>query len=284
MSTDSAPITTIDTTLLLDGLKFPECPRWREDRLWFSDMHAHRVMTVDLEGRAEVVAEIEDDRPSGLGFLPDGTPLVASVDKRLVLRIENGATSVHADLTSLPAEWLNDMVVDGNGRAFVDVLTHHKDPGGDEPVDRIVCVEPDGTWKVAAEGVLRPNGVVITADGSQLIHASTLRRKLISWTINDDGTLTDPALWADTKRWTPDGICYDAEGAIWIGGLSKQHFVRVLPTGEFERTIEVPDRWATACMLGGHDGRTLFMATAEREAGRGYIETIEVDVPGAGWP
>jgi sugar lactone lactonase YvrE len=283
MSTDSAPITTIETTLLIEGLSFPECPRWRDGNLWFSDMHAHRVMTVDLDGNAEVIVEI-DDRPSGLGFLPNGTPIVASADKRQILRIENGTTTLHADLGSLPAEWLNDMVVDASGRAFVDVITHHKDPGGDDPVDRIVCVEPDGSWKVAAERVLRPNGVVITADGSQLVHASTLRRKLIAWTIHDDGHLSDPILWADTKRWTPDGICYDADGAIWIGGLSKQHFVRVLPTGEFERTIEVPDRWATACMLGGPEGRTLFMATAEREAGRGYIEIADVDVPGAGWP
>jgi sugar lactone lactonase YvrE len=283
VSTDSVPIRTIETKVLLDGLIFPECPRWRGDRLWFSDMHAHRVMTVDLEGKSEVIVEI-DDRPGGLGFLPDGTPIVASVEKRQVLRIENGKTSLHADLSSLPAEWLNDMVVDANGRAFVDVITHHKDPGGDVPADRIVCIDPDGSWKVAAENVFRPNGVIITADGKELIHASTLRRKLIAWTIQNDGRLTDSRLWADTKRWTPDGICYDADGAIWIGGLSKEHFVRVLPTGEFDRTIETPDRWATACMLGGPNGRTFFMATAEREAGRGYIEIIDVDVPGAGWP
>jgi sugar lactone lactonase YvrE len=283
MSTDSTPIKTIETTLLLDGLIFPECPRWHDGKLWFSDMHAHHVMTVDLDGNAEVIVEI-DDRPSGLGFLPGGTPIVASVEKRQLLRIENGGASLHADLSSLPAEWLNDMVVDATGRAFVDVITHHKDPGGEEALDRIVCVQPDGTWQVAAEGVQRPNGVVITPDGSTLIHASTLRRKLFAWTIHEDGHLSDPRLWGDTKRWTPDGICLDAEGAIWIGGLSKQHYVRVLPTGEFDRTIEVPDRWATACMLGGPDGKTLFMATAEREAGRGFIETIEVDVPGAGWP
>jgi sugar lactone lactonase YvrE len=224
-------------------------------------MDAHRVMTVDLDGNAEVIVEI-DDRPSGLGFLPDGTPIVVSADKRQVLRIENGGTTLHADLSSLPAEWLNDMVVDAHGRAFVDVITHREDPGGDS-VDRIVCIEPDGRWHVAAENVPRPNGIVITADGTQLIHASTRRRKLVAWTINDDGRLSEPTLWADTQRWTPDGACLDAEGAIWI---------------------EVPGRWATACMLGGPDGRTLFMATAEREAGRGYIETAAVAARGAGWP
>ena len=283
MSTEHADITLSETTLLLDGLGFPECPRWREDRLWFSDMHAHRVMTVDLDGNAEVIVEI-DDRPAGLGFLPDGTPIVARADKRQVVRIENGATTVHADLSSLEAEWLNDMVVDSTGRAFVDVITYRDDPTGDEPIDRIVCIEPDGTWKIAADPVLRPNGVVITADGARLIHATTRRRKLIAWTIHADGTLGDETLWADTQRWTPDGICGDADGAVWIGALAKEHFVRVLPGGAFERTIAVPGRWATACMLGGLDGRTLFMATAQREAGRGYIEIAEVGTPGAGWP
>jgi sugar lactone lactonase YvrE len=274
---------TLETRILLDGLGFPECPRWHDGRLWLSDMDTGRVLTVGLAGDAEVVVEL-DDRPSGLGFLPDGTPIVVAADRRTILRVENGATELHADLSSLPAEWLNDMVVDGNGRAYVDAITHRVDPGGDEPLDRIVCVEPDGSWFVAAERALRPNGILITADGSQLIHASTGRRKLIAREIGADGRLGDATLWADTRRWTPDGICLDADGAIWIGALSKGHFVRVLPDGSFDRTIEVPGRWAIACMLGGPTGTTLFMATAERDAGRGYVELAKVDVPGAGWP
>jgi sugar lactone lactonase YvrE len=273
----------METRVLLDGLVFPESPRWRDGLLWFSDLQSGRVTTVDLRGNASVVAQL-DDRPSGLGFLPDGTPLVVSADRRHVLRIENGATTVHADLSSLDAEWLNDMVVDEHGRAFVDVIGTRAHPENDEPVDRIACVEADGSWRIAAERVLRPNGIVITEDGTTLIHATTRWRRLTAWTIEEDGQLTAPRLWADTKRWTPDGICLDAEGAIWIGGLSKEHFVRVLPGGELDRTISVPGRWATACMLGGPDGRTLFMATAEHEEGRGYIETIEVDVPRAGRP
>jgi sugar lactone lactonase YvrE len=276
-------IETMETRVLLDGLVFPESPRWHDDLLWFSDLQSGRVTTVDLHGNANVVAQL-DDRPSGLGFLPDGTPLVVSADKRHVLRIENGATTMHADLSSLDAEWLNDMVVDERGRAYVDVIGTKAHPETDEPVDRIACVEPDGSWRIAAERVLRPNGVVITDDGTTLIHATTRWRRLTAWTIETDGQLTSPRLWADTKRWTPDGICLDAEGAIWIGALSKEHFVRVLSDGTFDRTIAVPGRWATACMLGGPDGRTLFMATAEHEARRGYIETIEVDVPRAGRP
>jgi sugar lactone lactonase YvrE len=269
------------TRTLLDGLGFPESPRWHAGRLWFSDILDRRVMAVGLDGAAEVMATLAD-RPSGLGFLPDGTPIVVSMDARQLLRIEAGGTSLHADLGSLPSEWLNDMVVDARGRAFVDALTHREDPGTDEPVDRIVCVEADGSWRVAAEGVLRPNGLLISADGTRLIHASTLRRKLVSWEIAPDGRLSDPALWADTRRWTPDGICLDADGAIWMGALSKQHFVRVLPDGTCERTVEVPGRWAIACVLGGPDGRTLFMTTAAD--GRGSIETIEAPAPGAGRP
>jgi sugar lactone lactonase YvrE len=272
-----------ETRVLLDGLVFPESPRWHDGRLWFSDLRAGRVIAADLNGNAEVVLEI-DDRASGLGFLPTGTPIVVSADKRLVLRIDDGIATVHADLSSLDAEWLNDMVVDERGRAWVDVITYVGHPEDDTPIDRIVCIEPDGSWHIAADKVLRPNGLVITEDGTTLIHATTRRRQLTAWTIAADGQLSEPRLWADTKRWTPDGICLDAEGAIWIGGLSKEHFVRVLPTGEFDRMVAVPGRWAIACMLGGQDGRTLFMATAEHEAGRGYIETLEVDVPRAGRP
>jgi sugar lactone lactonase YvrE len=271
------------TTVLLDGLAFPECPRWRDGRLWFSDVHARRVLSVDLDGTAEVVLEL-DDRPTGLGFLPDGSLLVASADRRLILRVRNGAASVHADLSTLPVEWLNDMVVTPAGRAYVDAIAHVEDPGGDEPVDRIVVVEPDGRWRVAADRALRPNGIAVAPDGRTLLHASTRRRKVVEWSIAADGRLSDPRVWAETGRWTPDGLCLDAEGAVWIGGLSKQHFVRMRRGGEVDRTIEVPGRWATACMLGGDDRRTLFMATADPDAGHGFIEIAETAVAGAGSP
>jgi len=268
---------------LLEGLSFPECPRWHDGRLWFSDVHAGRVLSVDLEGTANVVLEL-DDRPTGLGFLPDGTLLVASADARLVLRVADGDTSVHADLSTLPVEWLNDMVVDADGRAYVDAIAFVDDPGGDDPLDKIVCIEPDGHWRVAADPALRPNGVVITPDGRTLIHASTRRRKLMAWTIGDDGNLSGERLWADTAGWTPDGLCLDADGAVWIGALAKEHFVRMREGGLVDATIEVPGRWATACTLGGPDGKTLFMATADPTTGSGRIELAEVAVEGAGWP
>jgi len=276
-------VETVETEVLLEGLEFPECPRWHDGRLWFSDVHAHLVMRVDLDGNADVVADI-GDRAAGLGFLPDGTPLVVSADRKLVLRIEDGVPAVHADLSGLAVEWLNDMVVDEHGRAYVDAIAHVEDRGGDEPIDSIILVEPDGSWRLAATRALRPNGIAITPDGTTLLHASTRRRKVMQWSIEGDGTLTSPEVWADTGRWTPDGLCLDAEGAVWIGGLAKQHFVRLRKGGEVERAIEVPGRWATACTLGGRDRTTLFMATADPETKRGYIEIATVAVAGAGRP
>jgi sugar lactone lactonase YvrE len=176
------------------------------------------------------------------------------------------------------------MVVTPDGRAYVDAIARVVDPGGDDPVDMIVVVEPDGSWRVAAESALRPNGIAVTPDGTKLLHASTRRRKVLEWTIDADGGLRDPSVWAETGRWTPDGLCLDSEGAVWIGGLSKEHFVRVRRGGDVDRTIEVQGRWAIACMLGGDARRTLFMTTTDPESGRGYIEIAEAAVAGAGSP
>lgn len=263
------------TTVLLSGLGFPEGLRWHDGLLWFSDMDRGVVCTVDAEGALTVVAEI-DDRPSGLGFLPDGTPLVVAADSKRILRIENGSAAVHADLGAADAEWLNDMVVDGGGRAYVDAIRYRDDPGGDEPVDAIILVERDGSWRVATDRALRPNGIVLTPDGRSLIHASTLRRKLVEWQLEPGGLLRDPVVWAETGRWTPDGICFDRAGALWIAALSKARFVRMERGGASTWEIPVGRRWAIACALGGANGTTLFMATQDRETGEGFIEATEV--------
>jgi sugar lactone lactonase YvrE len=270
----SADQATRATTVLLSGLGFPEGLRWHGGRLWFSDMERDVVRTVDVDGATRVVAEVE--RPSGLGFLPDGTPLVVAADRKLVLRIDGGVTSVHADLRAAEAEWLNDMVVDEAGRAYVDAIRYRDDPGGDDPLDAILLVEPDGSWRVAADRALRPNGIVVTSDGRSLIYASTRRRKLVECRIGERGLLRDQSVWAETGRWTPDGIALDEAGALWIAGLSKSHFVRMERGGGVTDAVAVGKRWAIACALGGEDGTTLFMATQDRETGEGRIETAAV--------
>jgi sugar lactone lactonase YvrE len=277
----------IDPEVLLDGLQFTESPRWHDGKLWFVDMYAGRVMTVDLAGHRDVIATIGGDDSSGIGFLPDGTPLVVSMNRRQVLRIEGGKLSLHADLSTRPAARLNDMVVDGRGRAYVDmtVSTEITDVGE----DYLALVEPDGQWRIAAAGVQRPNGLVITPDGGTLIHASTRHQRLWAWTIQGDGMLTDSRIWADTGEHTPDGICMDAEGAIWLGSYRNRAFVRILPGGAITDVIDTGEKRATACMLGGSDRKTLFMCTAyrpteAREDSQAFIEVAPVDVPGAGWP
>ena len=71
--------------VLLDGLTFPEAPRWHDGRLWFSDFYSHRVMAVGLDGRAETIVEVPN-RPSGLGWTPSGDLLIVSMLDRRVLR------------------------------------------------------------------------------------------------------------------------------------------------------------------------------------------------------
>jgi sugar lactone lactonase YvrE len=280
-----------DVTLVLDGIGFPESPRWYDGRLWLVDLFAGKVLATDLDGRTDVVAEIDDDA-SGLGFLPDGTPIVVGMRKRRIWRLESGGPVIHADLADCPAEWLNDMVVDDRGRAYVDGIAPDTDERGSTGKDFIFVVEPSGEWRIAASGVRSPNGLVIAPDRRTLIHASPLRRILFAWTIAPDGRLVDERHYAETHRWTADGICLDAEGAIWVGGLSKLHFVRIVPPGEVDQIIDAEGRWAVACMLGGPDRRSLFMLSAEvdefpiehPERIKGRVDVARVDVPGAGWP
>jgi sugar lactone lactonase YvrE len=280
------------TTTIVTGLGFPESPRWHDDALWFVDVFRGRVMRTDADHATAIVAEI-DDHVSGMGFLPDGAPLVVSMRKRRVLRLEPGGPSVHADLGALTAGYLNDMVVDGSGRAFVGAIANAIDPGDGVGHDALVTVARTGEAEVAANGVFRPNGMVVTPDRRTLIQAATGRRELMAWSIGPEGELTGPRRWAATGRHTPDGICLDAQGAVWVAGLAEGSFIRVLPGGAVTQEIHLDGRWAIACALGGSSGRTLFMATAipgrlpiqsHPDEPEGFIEATDVSVPGAGWP
>ncbi|MCH8195757.1 MAG: SMP-30/gluconolactonase/LRE family protein [Chloroflexi bacterium] len=279
---------TLTPTPLLDGLVFPEGPRWRDGKLWFSDMHAHKVMTVDLQGRTEDVATVPQ-RPSGLGFLPDGRMLVVSMlDKRL-LRLDPGGLTTVADLAGLCDGDANDMVVDSQGRAYVGYLGFEM--GEEFKLASIVMVEPDGSARVVADELSIPNGAVITPDGKTMIVAESRGNRLTAFDIETDGSLSGRRVFAEVGDAVPDGICLDAETGVWVGSPTTSEFFRVLEGGEITHRIPTPGRYAVACIHGGEDRRTLFLLTAEttgedlrRGISKGWIETVQVDVPGAGWP
>lgn len=291
-------MTELKRHVLLDGLRFPEGPRWHEQKLWFSDMFAHQVFRLGFDGESEVIAEF-DDQPSGLGFLPDGSLLVVLMSGKQIIRVENGQHYLYADLSDVPGDYLNDMVVASQGRAYVDSSHRRRlHPGGFPDVpdtedrgDCLVIVETDGSHRIGAKGVVGPNGLAITPDGSSLIVAETRAGRLTSFLIDKDGSLFGRKLYATTGQARPDGICLDNQGALWIGSPFTSEFLRILPGGEVSEVIERPGSWAVACMLGGTDRCTLFMLSADTSLERfarldsnGRIEVISVDVPGAGWP
>ena len=279
-----------ETEILLDGLIFPEGPRWHDEKLWFSDMAARRVATVDLNGSAETVVEVPG-QPSGLGWLPDGRMLVVSMTDRRLLRLDPDGLHEAADLSDLASFHCNDMVVDRIGRAYIGNFGF--DFGGDKPFKKaeIVLVTPEGEARIVAEEMSFPNGSVITADDSTLIVGETFASRLTAFDIEPDGSLANRRVWAKLNKAVPDGICLDAEGAIWVASPTSSEVLRVLEGGEVTHRIGVSTQ-AVACMLGGTDRRTLFILTAKAvtpneilsERGGGRIEIIEVDVPGAGLP
>jgi sugar lactone lactonase YvrE len=277
--------------VILDGLVFPEGPRWRDGKLWFVDMMGKKVMTVDPEGHSELLTEM-DDMPSGLGWMPDGTFLIVSRFKRQVLKLDANGLHVHADLTGHAESSLNDMVVDSQGRAYVDA---YHNPRTDDPgtaPGSVVLVTPDGTPRTVAEDLVSPNGSVITPDGKTYIVAQTRASELTAFDIEEDGSLSNRRPFAKLDEKVPDGICLDAEGAIWVGSYRTGEFLRVKEGGEVTDRISYEDKLAVACMLGGEDRRTLFLltgtvppsATDTKEPPMGWIETVRVDVPGAGLP
>jgi sugar lactone lactonase YvrE len=273
-------------TRLVDGLVFGEGPRWREDRLWFSDMHGEAVHTIDLDGHLETVVAVTGRRPSGLGFLPDRSLLIVSMLEREILRWDGVDLTVHADLSPVVPDGLNDMVVDASGNAYVGSFPPATNPDG-----VLVLVRPDGATEIAARDLSFPNGSVIGDGGRSLIVAESLGRRFSRFAIADDGTLSDRTLFADIAPRGPDGICLDAEGAVWAAMTLAREFLRVAPGGEVLDSISIDDRLAIACALGGPDGRTLFLLTALEHAPdalRGTrdaaIHVVDVDVPGAGSP
>lgn len=275
---------------VLGGITFPEGPRWHQGRLWFSDFYTHRVMALSEEGWAETMAHVPQ-QPSGLGWRPDGTMLVVSMLDRALMRCDKGVLSKVADLSGLAGGPCNDMVVDGQGRAYVGNFGFDRHKGEAERPAVLVRVDPDGSVHAAADGLLFPNGAVITPDGTRMIIGETLGHRLTSFDIAADGTLGNRAVFAQLDGVWPDGICLDAEGAIWVADARGNRVVRVREGQGIVQAIAMqPGRHAFACMLGGADRRTLYLCTstasgpAIAEKRDGAIEAVTVEVPGAGLP
>ncbi|MBD3646943.1 MAG: SMP-30/gluconolactonase/LRE family protein [Pseudomonadales bacterium] len=275
--------------ILTDGLSFPEGPRWHDGRLYFSDFYRHVVETVTEDGRRTTIADVPN-QPSGLGWLPDGCLLIVSMLDRKLLRQEpDGTLTEHADLNGVATWHCNDMIVDSQGRAYVGNFGF--DTHGDVPPSpaRLARVDPDGSVTAVADELQFPNGTIIFPDGATIVIAETRAMRLTAFDIDASGNLSNRRVWADIDPHVPDGICLDAEGGIWVADPRGNCVIRVLKGGEITDRIDT-GRGAFACMLGGNDGRTLFVCTAtgsgpHAEARRdGRIESTKVEIPRDGLP
>jgi sugar lactone lactonase YvrE len=294
-----------ELSVVVEGMTFVESPRWHEGRLWFSDFYTQRVMAVRPGEEPEEILTVAD-QPSGLGWLPDGRLLVVSMkDHRLLRQESSGELVEHADLSDIATGHVNDMVVSASGVAYVGNFGFDLMSGAAMQAAPLAKVDLDGTVTVASEPLHFPNGSAITPDGSTLIVSETFGNRLSAFDIGPDGTLgprrdwaslgpaptsTDVATVLGGATFGPDGMCLDADGAVWAADALADRVVRVAEGGEILDEIPAGEG-CYACMLGGDDGRTLFMCVApgfdehERTATRlGRIVSTEVDTPHAGTP
>ncbi len=280
-----------EVRVLLTGRGLVEAPRWHGDRLYFSDWSAGEVIAVDLAGDSEIVARVES-YPLCTAWLPDGPMVIVSSQAGRMLRRESdGSLRTYAELGK--AGW-NDIVVDGRGNAYVNAIGFDMMAGEEFKPGFVVLVTADGSVRRVAEDIAFPNGMAVTQDNATLIVADSYRHNLVAFDIGVDGGLSNRRVWADLGEGTPDGICVDAQGAVWYADVPNQRCVRVAEGGVVLQTVKL-DRGGFACALGGPDATTLFIlaaqwrgmsesATGPVPSGTGQVLTTQVDVPGAGWP
>jgi len=291
--------------VLISGLAFGESPRWHDGRLWFADWGSQEIVTVDLDGRSEVVVRVPTARPEtrldfggagqgpfSIDWLPDGPLLIVSGRDRLLLRREpDGSLATHVDLKALSDTNWNEIVVDGRGNVYVNRAGFDFVAGETPAPGAVALVTRDGSARQVADGIALPNGMAVTPDNSTLIVADSYGRRLTAFDIAADGSLSNQRIWADLGDGVPDGICVDAEDAVWYADVPNQRCVRVREGGKVLQTVDL-DRGGFACTLGGPDDRTLFImatewggpARAAELAGTGQVLMVQAPAPAAGWP
>ena len=280
-----------DLSVLMDGLVFGEQPRWHDDRLWFSDWGTQEVIAVDLDGNREVVLRGRSF-PLCVDWLPDGRLLVVSAREGLLLRQEpDGSLETHGNLGSVsdpPAA--NELVVDARGNAYVNGGGFDLMAGADFAPGIVALVAPEGSARRVADGLAFPNGMLIMPDDRTLIVAESYAKRLTAFDIATDGSLSNRRVWAELGDGVPDGICADAEDAVWYADVPNQQCVRVREGGEVLQKIEL-NRGCFACALGGPDRATLFMIANEwsgpanmLQGRRTQVLTARAPAPGAGRP
>ncbi len=274
---------------LIEGIGLGESPRWHEGRLWFSDWVAQQVIALDEDGNSEVMARV-DAFPFSIDWLPDG-PVLITAGRELLRMGEDGSLVTHRDLSDLSDHGWNEIVVDARGNAYVNGPGFDLMGGGEFAPGIVALLRPDGSAEKVAEDVAFPNGMVVTPDGATLIVADSYAKELIGFDIAADGALADRRTWAGLGDGVPDGICIDAEGAVWYADVPNKRCVRVREGGEVLQTIEV-DRGCFACMLGGADGDTLFITAQEwngpdaigKGPRTGRVLAVRAPAPHAGRP
>jgi sugar lactone lactonase YvrE len=273
------------TELMTPGaVTSPEGPRWRHGALWFSDQWGTQVWRL-RDGVLEPIADVE--RPSGLGFLPDGSIVVASMGSPMVSRTGDGRPAeLYADLTALGGG-LNDLVTDDVGRSYLNVY------GPEAFTNGSLALIGDGLEpRIVATGLSMPNGMAITLDGRTLIVSESWGGRISAFDVAADGSLSGRRVWAEVEGMEPDGLCLDANGDVWVASFRGGEFLHVREGGTvLDRLSLPPGRWALACALGGPDGRTLFLCSADTDMDRypvgdavGRLESVQVEVPGVERP
>lgn len=294
-------VATLTAEPLLEGLYFPEGARWHGDRLWFGEIQAARVSWLEPSGRHGTAAQFESPC-SGLGMLADGSMVASLMKEQRLARIDGCPPSVHAELSELGFDHINDIVSDAAGRVYVDALAYHmewhapytlengvrfhgfENRARQTPrsvTDSLLLVDPDGSARIVAEDLLGPNGLAIDAEGKTLVVAEWRTDRLTRFDIDEDGSLRGRRVFGQTPA-LPDGLCADIEGGIWCASPVSGDCLRMLDGGEVtDRVRPTVGTQVTACALGGADLRTLYLTTdGSAPIGGGAIEAVEVDVPG----